>query len=146
MKKIVWHDRDHMVFESGHKTFDRQVDLITPGNVIGAVQFSGYIRPYTETSCGPNDRVPGYFRDYDLEWWIDVADIPPKILNFVVGVTESSPVILYEFHHYLHDRRVTHGYVITTTGHQLLKSFVTGPTYKSRWVIKEAIKYITEGP
>lgn len=144
MKEAVWRDLNHMLFESGHKTFDRQVDLISAGNVIGAVQFSRYIRPYTETSCGPNDREPGFFRDWDLRWWIDFVGIPPEVLSFVVGVTENITVILYEFHHYLRGRRVTHGYVVTTIERRLLGAFVTGPTYKSEQVIDEATKYIVE--
>ncbi len=142
MKKTVWRDPNHMLFESGHKTFDRQVDCISIGNVIGAVQFSKYIRPHSEISCGPNDQAPGYFRDFDLELWFD-AGTPREVLRFVYLATENNPVILYEFHHHSRGRLVVHGYVVTTTDHRLLRSFVTGPTYKSQWVIDEAIKYIT---
>lgn len=51
-KTRVWKkDGNHMVFDSPHKGFNKQVDGISTGNVMGDVQLSGFVRPYNETEC-----------------------------------------------------------------------------------------------
>ena len=50
MKQVQWRTPDHQAFSGGHLTFDRQVDLITTGNVIGTVQRSS-------CNCSPSSRL-----------------------------------------------------------------------------------------
>jgi len=130
-----------MLFESGHKTFDRQVDCISTGNVIGHVQLSFHIRAYTETECNGFTRPPGHLRAFDLKTW----NLPIRVRDRVLKETEDKSVWLYEFRHWTGNRKIVHGYVITSYDHRLLAKFLTGPTYKSVSVINEAITYITKG-
>lgn len=146
MKKVEWRNPNKMIFESEHKTFNRQADLISTGNVWGGVQTSGFVRPYNQTECNGFTNPPGKLRDFDLSLW---RNMPSHVRAYVIKQTRDRSVILYEFHHKTRIRWggvrwVTHGWVVTTVDYKLLRSFVTGPTYKSYSVIREAIKYIVE--
>jgi len=138
-RETAWRDGDHMLFESGHKTFDRQVDCISTGNVLGHVQLSWHIRPYTETECNGFTNPPGHLRAFDLKDW----QLPQRVRRCVLDQTETRAVWLYEFRHWRGDVKIVHGYVVTSHDHGLIDYFVTGPTYKSELVIHEAITYIT---
>lgn len=151
MKEVVWATPNRMVFKSGHKAFDRRADYIAPGNCIGGCQFSSYIRPYSETQCNGLSRPPGHLRDFDLEPFKRLG-IPDHVLKAVLSCTTTESIILYQIRHTVARRdpysgatrrRIIHGYIITDTQYNLIASFVTGPTYKSEWVIKEAIEYLS---
>lgn len=142
MKKIEWINGNKMKFESECKTFNKQCDLITTGNVWGGVQFSQYIRPTNETECNGATFPPGQLRDYDLRPF--GLHQFPRVLEAVMEYADAGrPVILYKFRHFNGERETVHGFVITDTNYHLLKKFYTGPTYKSISVIDEAVKYIT---
>ena len=49
MQQVQWRMPDHQTFSSGHLTFDRQVALITTGNVTCAVQRPSY--NFSPSSC-----------------------------------------------------------------------------------------------
>lgn len=144
MKKIKWVNGNKMLFESGHKQFDRQTNLISTGNIIANTQRGGFIRPRKCTECNGLTRPEGHLREFDLRGW---DRMPREIKDKVLELTEDDSVILYRFHHYNNNGwMVTHGWVITTAdynNYKLLYSKVTGPTYKSHYVIEEAIKYVT---
>jgi len=144
MKKIEWATPNRMLFESGHKTFDRRADLISTGNVWGSVQTSGYVRPYSETKCNGFTSAPGHLRDFDLKGFVNM---PAHVYKYVRSVTQDNSVILYKFFHYANGQQTVHGWVVTgiSPEYKLLDYFVTGPTWKSESVLLEAIKYITEG-
>ena len=141
MKKVKWINGNHMLFESEHKTFNKQVDCISTGNVIGNVQLSTFVRPYNETKCNSHTFPKGHLQEYDLGWILE--DLPSYVKNYIRGVAKNKSVIGYLFKHYSNGRRIHDGYVITTPKHKLLKAFYTD-NYKSMTVIDEAIKYITE--
>lgn len=138
-RETVWRDGNHMLFESGHKTFDNQVDCISTGNVIGHVQLSFHVRAYTETECNGFVRPPGHLRSFDMKKW----RLPTDVRDRVLKETETTSVWLYEFRHWTAKGKIVHGYVITSNDHELLAEFVTGPTYKSGLVINEAVTYVT---
>ena len=143
MKKITFRDPNHMLFESGHKTFDKQADLIDTGNVWGGVQFSGLIRAKSDTECNGFTRPPGHLRDFDLSSF--GRTLPPHVKKFVLESTESCPVWLYRFFHKKSPGKyTTHGYIVTAYNHTLLRTFTTGPTWKSDLVIREAAKYVSD--
>lgn len=145
MKKIEWRDGNHMKIETGHKTFDRQADLVTTGNVVGHVQYSGYVRAATELECNRMKFEKGHLRAFDLQWWIKTLQIPTHVLEYVMEATEEKSVILYEFHHHKQPHgRVTHGYAVTTPDHYLLARFVTGRGKKSLGVMQTVLPYIVE--
>jgi len=153
-KPIVWANPNRMVMETGHKTFDRQTNIVGTGNMIANTQHSSYIRPYTETKCwGPDEFPKGHLRNYDLAAF---RSMPRNVRKKVESLTETNKVILYEFYHYNAggwrgmnyqrvDRRITHGYVVTDSNGRLLFKVVTGPTSKSRKVVDEVAKYVSWG-
>lgn len=144
MKEIEWVNPNHMKFDSLHKTFNRQVDIISAGNVIGAVQYSSYIRPYTLTLNPVGEEKPlGYLQEWDLKWFRDL--LPQEVLDTVHELTKERYGILYIFKHYSNGRRILHGAVLTDYDHRLLRKFYLRWTEKSISVIDEATKYIAEG-
>jgi len=142
MKDHKWVTPNRQLFESEHKTFNRQTNLIDTGNVYSNTQTSSYVRPYSETECNGFTRPPGHLRDFDLKGF---DHMPHRVKCYILSVTQDRPVIVYKFFHHTNRGRITHGWVITTTApeYRKLMSFVTGPTWKSESVIAEAIKYIT---
>ncbi len=142
MKEKKWRDGNHMIFESLCKTFNKQCDYISTGNVIGTVQLSFFVRPYNEVECNGFTNPPGHLRDFDLKVWRN-RRTPHVVLDCVKELTnDGKKIILYCFRHWNNGEEVVHGYVITDDKHNLLKQFVTGRTYKSYSVIEEATKYI----
>lgn len=142
MKQAQWRDPNHMLVETGNKTFDRQVDAISTGNVLGHVQLSGFIRPRTRTENGLNTYFePGRLRNFDLNGF---ASLPHRVREYVKSITESEAVILYEFRHWRSGRKIVHGYVITDPQDHLITKFVTGNRYKSALVIDECALYVSD--
>lgn len=140
-REAVWRDGNHMLFESGHKTFDRQVDCISTGNVIGHVQLSFYIRAYTETRCNGLTWPPGHLRAFDLGNW---PQLPSHVRDRVIRESEAKDVWLCELRHWTsRDKKIVHGYILTDHSYNLLAKFVAGPTHKSQLVIDEAVTYVT---
>jgi len=141
-----WATPNRMKFESEHKTFNRQVDCISSGNVIGDVQLSGCVRPRSETECNGFTYEKGHLQEYDLGWL--VGDFPNYVKEFIrkLEYAEDHSVIAYEFRHWNGEKKVVHGYVVTTggdDGHKVLGRWY-GEHWKSRSVIDEAITYITD--
>lgn len=54
-------------YQSGHKAFDRQTELITTGNVWGTTQFSHYIRATDECDCNGHRFNKGTLFRKDVE-------------------------------------------------------------------------------
>lgn len=130
-----------MRIETGHKTFDRQTNLISFGNIVSNTQYSKWIRPYNETKCYGQERPKGYLQDWDLDYF---ENLPNYVRNYIKETAIDDPVILYEFRSYNNNTKIIHGYVVTNKDHELLNYFVTGPTYKSYDVIKKCIKYVSK--
>lgn len=140
MKKVVFANPNKMLMESGHKTFDRQTNLVTTGNVIASTQYSGYIRPYEETECNGRTVRKGELQNFDLR---PFGRLPYHVEKEVRAYAKEKSVILYMFFHYNGSgNKIIHGYVITDTDHQLIESYVTGPTHKSMNVIEECKQYV----
>jgi hypothetical protein len=143
MKKIEWENNNKMVFNSGHKTFDRQVAFVSTGNVISPCQLSTHVRAYAELSCNGMMFEPGHLRDHDLGWF-DSTGMPKSLRQWLLRITQEEGAWVYRFCHYnSKGRRVVHGWVVTTNNHRLLTKYYTGPTWKSNLVIDEAAKYVS---
>ena len=147
MKKIKWVNDNRMLFESDHKTFNRQTNIISTGNIIANTVIGQHIRAYTETECNGLTRSEGHLRNFDLQGFMR-RHIPRRVLQAVKDSTANRSAWLYELLHYNNmglwkdDQRIVHGYVLTSGDHFLIRSFVTGPTWKSRSVVNEATKYL----
>jgi len=141
-----WATPNRMKFESEHKTFNRQVDCISSGNVIGHVQLSGYVRPRNETECNGFTFEKGHLQEYDLGWLAE--KFPNYVKEFIrkLDYAEDHSVIAYEFRHWNGRKKIIHGHVVTTggdNGHKVLRKWY-GDRLKSKSVIDEAITYITD--
>jgi hypothetical protein len=68
---------------------------------------------------------------------------PRAVEAFVRTETQNKDVILYRFFHYRGRARVEHGWVVTSTDDRLIRSFFTGPTWKSADAVAHAILEIT---
>ena len=142
-----WVTPNRMRFESLHRTFNRQVDCISIGNVIGHVQLSGYIRPRNETECNHFTFEKGHLQEYDLNWLL--KDFPYYVKEFVrtLDYAESHTTIGYEFRLWRGAQKTVIGYVVTAgadAGHKLLKQWVVGRDWRAGSVVSEAIKHITD--
>lgn len=132
--------------ESGHKGFDRQTNMVGTGNIIASTQLSSHVRGRLCTECNGFTQEPGHLRDFDLRPWLDNRSLHRHVQKFVLAETEKlgdHGVWLYQFHHQAGDgNRVIHGYVVTDYEHNLLRTFVTGPTSKSGLVVEECSMYV----
>jgi len=135
-----------MTFHCAHKGFTDAVNdpnwgYIGAGNVMSNTQSSTYVRSFDEVGCNGFNFEPGKLRNFDLAHFS--AGIPSHVKRFVLGETDTSDVILYRFFNYRGRFRVEHGWVVTKTDHSLIRSFITGPTWKSADVIANAVLAIT---
>lgn len=129
---------------TGHKGFDHAAAEcgVMRGNVTSGTQCSTYIRPFNQTECNGFTREPGVLQDFDLKPWLAAPNLrPPKfIIDFIKREPVDKALILYAFFHYRDGKISVHGYVVTTDeadGHDLLSTWLTGPTYKSNQIMIE---------
>jgi hypothetical protein len=151
MKKAIFdHTGNHQLIETGHKTFDEQCDGIMTGNVWGDVQFSGYIRSWTDPgdelyqSWNKGPAKPGEFTRFDLNGF---KSLPHRVHDFVVKYAKShdESCILYEFRHHDRGRKHVHGYIITDDHQHHIQTFVTGSQYFKSYSVLDAVRsYICE--
>lgn len=144
-KKLLWgKSGNKCIVDTGCKTFDRYIDCISTGNVWGRGQFSSYIRPRSETECNGFTNAPGHLQNFDLKPF-EERGMPHQVREYIEGCKEQ--VILYNFYHYRDGKRINHGFIVTTGKYNQerhLKTFVTGPTYKSYLVTEAVREYICE--
>lgn len=146
MKKIQWVNNNHMRFDSLHKTYNKKVDCLSTGNVIGDGQLSFYIRPYEKTECNGFTSDKGHLQDFDLENFRRNHTLPEWLLEQVKEYTKKDNAILYAIRHYTGSQKVVHGAILTTAKYKeekLLRVWYLNNSYKSQSVIDEAVKYLT---
>jgi hypothetical protein len=147
MKTITWDNPNKMHFESPHKTFNRQAELISTGNVIGTVQYSNYIRPYNELECNGFSFEAGHLQNYDLTKNVVASILPSHIREQVRKLTHDDGGIIYNFHHWNGDKRIDDGFVLTTSKpykeYKLIKVWYVNNDWRAVEAVTEAIKYIT---
>ena len=141
-KKTEWINPNKMKFESQNKEFNRQTNLISRGNVISNTQTGHFIRPYNTLRNPIGEKVRrGEMQEWDLGWF---RGLPDRVADFVRKVGKNKSVILYEFFHRKGNRRIRHGYVVTTNDHNLLEKFYSNYRTKSTSVVDEATKYVAK--
>jgi len=139
MKKITWNNPNKMHFESLHKTFNSQTNVISTGNCVVNTQYSSYIRGYKETECNGLVYPEGHLQNYDLEIFSLRSDIRNYIREKLSG-RESG--ILYWFFYHSKGKRVTIGYILTTAKHFLIKKWYTLYSEKAASALDECCKYV----
>lgn len=149
MKRTAWKNPNKQAVSTGHKTFDSQFTAFSLGNRIGGGQSSSVIRPFNRTECNGKTFPLGHLQQYDIES-VSRRGVPDQVRQAIQIHGLDDSLYLYRFYHA--DNRgdsVTHGYVLTRDGdhfHELIDSWVTGPTAKSAGVIKAAMDYVSNPP
>jgi hypothetical protein len=129
--------------------------MIGTGNHWGNTQWSNYVRPVDETECNGQQFPPGHLRRFDYDQFRHIpGGVPAKVRAFMDGIKE--PVILNCFFHRVGDnRKIVHGWIIVTSHeqpegvtprykHGIVKTFVTGPTWKSHKVLECCSQWCAE--
>ena len=145
MKKHEWDNPNKMRFESPHKTFNRQTNCLSTGNVIANTQYSNYIRPYGELECNGFTNPPGHLQDWDLTKNIVANTLPHHIREEIRLLTHDDGGIIYNFHHWQGDKRIDDGFVLTSQhdDYKLIKVWYVNKDWRAIAAVDEAIKYIT---
>jgi len=141
MKKAEWATPNRMKFESLHKTFNRQVSMICTGNHVGNTVYSGCIRPYNRMECNGHIFPEEHLQEYDLGWLVKEA--PEVAKQWIRRQGKDESFILYVFFHRSNGARIIHGSIITDGEHNFKIAFYSRDNVKSRSIIDEAKKYIT---
>ena len=145
MKKSEWVTPNRMKFESLHKTFNRQVNLISTGNQMCNTVRSFFIRAFNELECNGRLNEPGQLQEYDLNNFQDKyypSDLG-GVKDFIRREGKTKRFILYVFFHYNGEKKITHGAIVTDAEHNHIRSCVFIFSGKSISVIEEARKYVT---
>lgn len=144
MKKLEWKNGKAVV-DTGHAQFDKAFDVITVGNVMSNVQISTYVRPPGETKCNGFTFQPGHLRESDLKRF---GRLPGAVTKELRGIERK--VILYCLMHRRYRRGPTiHGFILTETeerNYELIRTWYTGPTYKSADVVRWCVPYLSNDP
>lgn len=145
MEKATWDNPNKMHFDSEYKTFNRQTNVISTGNVIANTQLSGYIRPWKETECNGATFPTGNLTKYDLQFF---RSIPENIERILYDGSRDESVILYQFRIWNRKTRSyeTVGWVVTDRNYKLLAYNIPCEYGCSYWkrlsAVKECMKYI----
>lgn len=142
-----WRNPNRMLFESGYRTFDREVDYISDGNVISNVQLSTFVRKVSDLNDYPQGIKPGDCRRHDLDRFRHrPGGIPPVIREYVKARPEEE-FWLYCWH--FPGVRSEYGASVAwlLTDKAMTKSLVRacGRQRKAHLVLREAEKYVVKG-
>lgn len=145
MKQMTWDNPNKMHFESEFKTFNKQTNLISTGNVLANTQMSSFIRAWNDVVNGSYIGKPGDFLKFDMKYF---RRVPKCITDIIYDKAREKSVILYEFFIWKKNKREIIGHVLTDYNHNLLEWTSYSPyslAYSYKWesAILEAIKYIT---
>lgn len=118
MKKITWDNPNKMHFDSEFKTFNKQTNVISTGNVFANTQTSLFIRPYNETECNGRENPKGHLMNFDLQTF---RSIPEPIREIIYDKTRERSVILYKFRVWRGSYEDIFAYVITDDSHNYIR-------------------------
>lgn len=146
MRKVEWKNGNKAIIESGHKAFDAYCMTLSVGPVVGGGQWAMSIRSHN-TAKNPIDQPvsPGEMQEFDIRSFRNFG-LPQNIEQFVRENGKEKSLMVNAFYHYHKGNKTIHGYIITLgqeQNYQLLKMFVTGPTYKSHLVINYAKDFVS---
>lgn len=130
---------DFNTLNTGHKTFDKQTDCLSVGNVFSQTQVSGFIRGFNNVDCNGFDWKQGELQASDLKY---KKDYPKQVIDFIKKEAIDKDVIIYKYRHFNGKTEIIHGYIITDTQCNLLKKYYNIDTNKSRGVIDTVVEYI----
>jgi len=128
-----------MNITTGCQAFDRQTSQIHWGNANEQTQYSRYIDAWIQRDKYGTFHEPGYLLNEDLDTF---TDLPPQIREEVTQLLKDRDGILYKFFHRSGHKIIVDGWILTDGMFRPIKTWVTGPTAKSRGIIETVQKYI----
>lgn len=144
MKKAEYNKTGtRMIIDTGWKTFDKQVKLISTGNVFSDTQLSLFVRPYSMTECNGFTFPEGHLMEVDLK---PFRKVPSTILAKLRDINRRDYYILYEFNIFdkNHHSQVW-SYVLTDYHHNLIDFRLVGKyTEKRRNALLNLLPYVSE--
>jgi len=143
MKHKEWINGNKMLMETAHKTFNKQCRCISTGNQIGDCVVSTFVRPRSETECNkyvfPEEEL---FR-YDLKLYGENVEMT-EVREYLYDYCKDKGAIVYKiFFRDYQGRKMTFGYIVTDTKHNLLRKFYHNHHYKTVSVIDECALYVS---
>jgi len=143
MKKHTWDNPNKMHFESLHKTFNKQTQCLSTGNVWSNTQWSNYIRPSYELECNGFTNEKGHLQNFDLESFSKMG-VNSYILNRIKElVDENKGGILYLFKHYNNNQRILDGLVLTDRQYNHIHTWELNQDYRAVDAVYKAREYVT---
>ncbi len=142
MKKKEWATPNRMKFESDHKTFNRQTQIIDTGNIVSRTLLGGYVRAFQETECNGYTFPPGHLQDFDIQGFGN--NLPCGVREFIHEHGVKEKLMVYVLRHCHKGNKIIDGAIITTTDHKLLRAFYSGRTRKQDSIVSEALKYLAQ--
>jgi len=142
MKKMEWINNNKMLFESDHKTFNRQIKCISTGNVIGDCVHSGCIRSYNEIECNGFTNNPGHLQNYDLGWLN--RELHYTLKNHIQNGDKNQKYIGYTFFYWHGSQKIFIGWILTDMNHTHIKTVYARYNQKTISALDECQKYVVE--
>ena len=143
-RTLSWANPDRVDFDSGCKTFDRQLQgLFPPGNLIANTFLSSFVRGGQALECNGFDFAPMHLLDKDLSTFGPLG--VPGVLDWVRKYQREraeSVVLTVVFHNLRRQgshRRVVHGALVMDRQHRLLRQFDLYGSPRS-WQVMESVR------
>ena len=144
-KKTEWINGNKMRFESKHKTFNRQTNIISTGNIIANTEYGSFIRAHNNVMNPVGEkREPGFLQDFDLRPFKESLWLSYRIEKKVKEYLKKRYGILYCFFHY-GPKRIIDGFVLTDDDHNFIEHWSVNYHWRAENAVWEAIKYIANG-
>ena len=139
MKRVEWRSPNRIRIDTGHKAFDRQCEFLGAGNVWGNVQYSSYIRAHNATECNGFTFKPGELLKGDL----DKFELPQWVRNSIEPLLVDKGAILYELRHWNRGKKFVHGYILTGTDHELMRTYYVNGRIQSERILNVCAEYVS---
>lgn len=142
LQPTIYNSKGDIVITTGHKTFDRQTNLITAGNVVANTMVGGHIRAYDNVTMGAKR---GDLQKYDLNKFIKMDGFH-MLRRYFQNLASEQEFYIYAFFHKRNDEIIYHGFIITDEDYVYKTTLCVGPTYKSYDILDEVQKYVSIKP
>lgn len=142
LKKAEWINGNKMKFESEHKTFNRQTNCISTGNIISNTILGLFVRNWNNTECnGKTDYEAGHLYKFDTK----NLDLPSYVESYLRKLAKNTDLsfIVYQVRHYNANNKIIHGWIITDNNFRHIRNFYTNNSYKSDSIMSEVMQYVS---
>jgi len=144
-------------FNSGHKTFDKQVDIMEPFAKRGKTLWGWTIRPWNEHHFGGTPYATGDLQKLDLQPIEAIKSIVRSTWEFewkMKQVRKYAEKYFINHHGWVYmlfhkgsgGKKIGHGIIMTNHEGKFVAQIGLGPTVKSQGVLDEAIKHLAIKP